>query len=95
MPDVDLSHHGRDCTFKTLLRRHDVTDPAVWRLAALVHEEDLDGGRYDAPEAPGFNLALRGLSMVDEERVLQPTGSLLDGAYQLFRRQLLLGREPA
>lgn len=68
----------------------------MWRLAALVQEADLDDGRYDAPEAPGFSLALRGLSMVeDDERVLQLTGPLFDGAYEFFQRQLLLGREPA
>ena len=64
MPGVDLSHHGDDCTFETLLRRHDLSDPVLWRLAGLVHEADIDDGHYDAPEAPGFDLALRGLSMV-------------------------------
>src|SRR4249919_3237230 len=37
MPGVELSHHGGDCTFETLLRRHDLTDPVLWRVAALVH----------------------------------------------------------
>jgi hypothetical protein len=96
MPGVDLSHHGDDCTFETLLRRHDLTDPVLWRLAALVHEADIDDARYDAPEAPGFDVALRGLSMVaDDDRVLELTGPLFDGTYEFFRRQLLLGREPA
>ncbi len=96
MPGVELSHHGADCTFETLLRRHDVTDPVLWRLAALVHEADLDDGRYDAPEAPGFDLALRALSMVEgDERVLELTRPLFDGVYEFFRRELLLGREPA
>ncbi len=93
---VDLSHHGSDCTFETLLRRRDLHDPVLWRLAALVHEADLDDGRYDAPEAPGFDLALRGLSMVtNDERVLELTQPLFDGVYEFFRRELLLGREPA
>ncbi len=96
MPGVDLSHHGGDCTFETLLRRHDLTDPVLWRLGALVHEADIDDGRYDAPEAIGFDLALRGLSMVESDpRVLELTGPLFDGAYEFFRRELMLGREPA
>lgn len=96
MPGVDYSHHGADCTFETLLRRHDLTDPVLWRVAALVHEADLDDGRYDAPEAPGFDVALRGLSMVaDDEQVLALSGPLFDGVYEFFRRQLLHGREPA
>ncbi len=61
-----------------------------------MHEADLDDGRYDAPEAPGFDLALRGLSMVvPDERVLELTGPLFDGAYAFFHRELLLGKEPA
>jgi hypothetical protein len=96
MPGVDLSHHGSDCTFETLLRRHDLTDPVLWRLAALVHEADIDDGHYDAPEAPGFDLALRALSMVEtDERVLELSGPLFDGVREFFHRQLLLGREPA
>jgi hypothetical protein len=96
MPGVEVSHHGADCTFETLLRRNDLTDPVLWRLAALVHEADIDDGLYDAPEARGFDLALRGLSMVETDaRVLELTGPLLDGAYEFFRRELMLGREPA
>lgn len=96
MPGVDLSHHGVDCTFETLLRRYDLTDPVLWRLAALVHEADVDDGQYDAPEAPGFDLAVRALSMVEsDDRVLALTGPLFDGVYEFFRRQLMLGREPA
>ena len=80
MPGVELSHHGGDCTFETLLRRYDLTDPVLWRMAALVHEADLDDGRFDAPEAPGFDLALRALSMVErDERVLELTRPLFDG----------------
>jgi len=96
MPGVDLSHHGDDCTFETLLRRHDLTDPVLWRLAALVHEADIDDGHYDAPEAHGFDVALRGLSMVEtDDRVLELTQPLFTGTYEFFRRELMLGREPA
>jgi hypothetical protein len=96
MPGVDLSHHGADCTFETLLRRNDLTDPVLWRMAALVHEADVDDGRYDAPEAAGFDLALRALSMVEsDDRVLELTAPMFDGVYEFFRRQLMLGREPA
>lgn len=96
MTGVDLSHHGTDCTFETLLRRYDLDDPALWRLAQVVHEADIDDGLFDAPEAPGFDVALRGLSMVaDDEEVMSVTQPLFDGAYEFFRRQVLLGREPA
>ena len=96
MRGVDLSHHDGDCTFETILRRYDLADPVLWRIAEIIHEADLDDGRHDAPEAPGFDVALRGLSMVlDDHDVLVHAYALFDGTYEYFRRQLLLGREPA
>ena len=96
MTGVDLSHHGPDCTFETLLRRYDLDDPALWRLAQVIHEADIDDALFDAPEAPGYDVALRGLSMViDDDEIVTVTKPLFDGTYEFFRRQLLLGREPA
>jgi len=93
---AELSHHHGDCTFETILRRHHLDDPVLWRMAQIVHEADLDDERYDAPEAPGLDVALRGLSMVcTDEETLQHTGSVFDGLYEFYRRAMLLGREPA
>ena len=96
MRGADLSHHGGDCSFETFLRRYELADPVLWDVARVVHEADLDDERYDAPEAAGFDVALRGLSMVvDDERLLELTGPLFDGLYEFRRRALMLGREPA
>jgi hypothetical protein len=96
MRGVEFGHHGSDCTFETLLRRHDLDAPVLWRIAAIIHEADLDDERFDAPEAPGFDVGLRGLSMVcSDEQVLEVTGPLFDGLYEFFRRELMLGREPS
>jgi hypothetical protein len=96
MRGVDLSHHGGDCTFETILRRYELADPVLWKIAEIIHEADLDDGRFDAPESPGLDVLLRGLSMTcDDERVLALTGPLFDGLYEYYRRGMLLGREPA
>ena len=96
MRGVDLSHHGGDCTFETILRRYDLTDPVLWKIAEIVHEADIDDERYDAPEAPGLDVILRGLSMVcDDAQILRLTGPLFDGLYEYQRRALLLNRPPA
>jgi hypothetical protein len=90
-----LSHHGQDCSFETILRRYDLADPLLWKIAQIVHEADLDDQRYDAPEAAGFDVALRGLSMIcSDEQILEVTGPLFDGLYEYCRRATLLGREP-
>jgi hypothetical protein len=96
MRGVELSHHGGDCTFETFLRRYELDDPVLWDVARIVHEADLEDDRYDAPEARGLDVILRGLSLVtDDEELLRLTAPLFDGLYEFKRRALLLGREPA
>jgi hypothetical protein len=96
MRGVELSHHGGDCTFETILRRYELTDPVLWRIAEAVHEADLDDGRFDAPEAAGLDRILRGLSLVgSDEDTLAASAPLFNGLYEFYRRSLLLGREPA
>jgi hypothetical protein len=96
MRGFELGHHGGDCSFETILRRYELEDPVLWKLAELVHEADLDDERFDAPEARGLDVVLRGLSItLDDPRVLEVSGSLFDGLYEYFRRAMLLGREPA
>jgi hypothetical protein len=93
---VELSHHGGDCSFETFLRRYELDDPVLWDIARIVHEADVDDGRYDVAEARGFDVALRGLSMVvDDPHLLELTGPLFDGLYEFRSRALLLGKEPA
>jgi len=101
MSGVDLTHHTRDdgsvdCSFETFLQRYDLTDPVLWRLACTVHEADLDDERFDAPEAVGLDMVIRGLSMVcDNNQVVATTSRIFDGLYEFQRRAMLLGREPA
>ena len=96
MRGVDLGHHGGDCSFETILHRYDLTDPALWRIAEIIHEADLDDERYDAPEAAGLDVILRGLSMIgDDEHTMNVTRPLFDGLYEYYRREGLLGHEPA
>ncbi|BBX41674.1 chromate resistance protein ChrB domain-containing protein [Mycobacterium simiae] len=96
MRGVDLSHHGGDCSFETILHRYDLQDPVLWKLAEVIHEADIDDERFDAPEAPGLDAALRGLSMVcTDDQIIEITGPIFDGLYEFFRRATLLGREPA
>lgn len=94
MRGVDYGHHGADCTFETILRRHELDDPVLWRIAAIIHEADLEDDRYDAPEAPGLDAILRGLSMTsDDDTVLAITSPVFDGLHEYYRRSLILGTD--
>ena len=94
MRGADLSHHGGDCTFETMLRRYSLDDPVLWDLAGLVHEADLDDERYDEPGAAGLDAICRGLTLVlDDDRNLEVSAAIFDGLYE-HRRQLLRGDRP-
>jgi hypothetical protein len=96
MRGAELSHHGGECSFEAFLRRYELDDPALWAIARIVHEADLEDERYDAPEARGLDVLLRGLSMVKSDaEVLALSASLYDGLYEYLKRAALLGREPS
>jgi len=96
MRGVELSHHHGDCSFETILRRYEITDPVLWVLAEIVHEADIDDGRYDAPEAPGLDTVLRGLSLTGtDDDTLAVATRIFDGLYEFHRQRVLSGREPS
>lgn len=96
MRGVELSHHGGECTFETVLRRYQLDDVVLWAIARIIHEADLEDERYDAPEARGLDVLLRGLSMVrSDDEVLELSAPLYDGLYEYLQRASMLGREPA
>jgi hypothetical protein len=96
MRGVELGHHGGECSFEAILRRYELDDPVLWDIARIVHEADLEDERYNAPEARGIDVLLRGLSMVrDDPALLELTAPLYDGLYEYRKRATLLGREPS
>ena len=96
MRGVELSHHNGNCSFETFLERYDLDDVVLWDIARIVHEADLADGRYDAPEARGLDVVIRGLSLIhDDDDLLALSHPLFDGLYEFRKRALMLGREPA
>ena len=96
MRGVELSHHNGNCSFETFLERYELDDVVLWDLARIVHEADLDDGRYDAPEARGLDVLIRGLSLThDDDDLLALSHPLFDGLYEFRKRALMLGHEPA
>ncbi|MBM3220416.1 MAG: chromate resistance protein [Candidatus Rokubacteria bacterium] len=82
-PNVELTHHGEDCTFETLVKRAGLRDRRVKRLAEIVHEADLRDGKYPHDEARGIDVAIRALvaASPDDHRVLEQGMTLFDGLY--------------
>jgi hypothetical protein len=88
MRGAELSHRDGGCSFETILRRYDLEDPALERLARIVHEADLGDERFDAPEASGLDLVIRALgdNRTDDE-LLELSDPLYEALYLLFGEQ--------
>lgn len=88
MRGVELGHHEGRCSFETILRTYQLTDPALHEIAAMVHDADLDDDRFRTPEAPGLDAVIRGLGLTiaDDHELLALTDRVYDGLYAWVRR---------
>lgn len=88
-PNVELTHHGEDCTFETLIKRARLKDKRLARLAEIVHEADLRDGKYPHEEARGIDAAIRALLAAsdDDHKVLDHGTTLFEGLYVTTSRK--------
>ena len=85
IPGADLAHHDGDCTFEVMLRRYELTDPALGTIARIVHEADIGDERYPAPEAPGLAAIILGLASAgDDGHTLAASQPIFDGLLRLY-----------
>ena len=72
MMPAEFTHEGDRCTFETLVARTGIAEPAVREIAEIVHDVDLEDGKYRRPDAPGVQRLLVGILLAhpeDEERL--------------------------
>jgi len=54
-PDVELGHHGKECSFEAILKKYSLgKDPALVLLGKIVNGADTDNTLYRQPEGPGL-----------------------------------------
>ena len=86
MRGAELSHHNGDCSFERIIHVYKLDDPALERIARIVHEADIGDERFDAPEAAGLELAIRALSLGrGDPELLEHTRELFEGIYSTFK----------
>lgn len=82
VPDVELGHVGEFCSFDAFLKKYQLTDPALHRLAVIVRAADT--GRPElAPQAHGLLAISLGLSrhFSDDHEMLRHGMVLYDALY--------------
>ena len=85
---VEFSHQGDGCTFETLCAVFAIDNPAVARIAAIVHDLDLTDGRFAAQEAPTVGTVIEGmqLSVLDDDVLLEQGIALFESLYRAFEQ---------
>ena len=85
---VTFSHQGEGCTFETLCTVFAIEEPAIARIAAIVHDLDLKDGRFGAPEALTVGTVIDGLQLsVSEDDALLDHGiALFESLYRAFEQ---------
>jgi hypothetical protein len=86
---ASFTHVGDRVTFETLLASFGLAqDPALRRLAAVVHH--LDVGGEPVPEAAGFEAIMTGARdrLEDDDALLAEMSGVLDSFYAHFQRAL-------
>lgn len=85
----EFTHVGNLCTFEMMIRAFQLKDPALKKLAEIVHEIDLNDGRYFHSEIAGINSLLNGwreIEQNDVEREAQGC-ALFEGLYQSLSKK--------
>jgi hypothetical protein len=59
--NVELGHHGKECSFDALVKNYQLgQDPALRLLAKIVNGADTDNSLWNQPEAAGLNAVAEG-----------------------------------
>jgi hypothetical protein len=90
-PGATFSHRGAQCTFEALIDDFDLGgDPALVRLARIVHAADIDGQLETDPAGPGLlAIGLGGLDVeADDRRLLERASFVYDALYAWCARQV-------
>jgi hypothetical protein len=88
MASVDFSHQGEDCTFETLIKRFGIKDPAVQVMAQMIHDADLEDGKFHRCECIGINSVLSGWARSDmkDANLLAKGIECFEGLYRELRK---------
>ncbi len=82
---VEFGHHGKECSFDALVKKHHLDrDPAITLLARIVNGADTDNSLWNQPEAPGLKAIAEGfrhLGLKDDHEILAKEFVVYDALY--------------
>lgn len=86
---VELGHHDGRCSFEAIIRKYGLTDPALLRLALIVHAADVDADLKTDEIAPGLEAIATGFGLIhpDDKANLAAQFQVYDALYAWCRLQ--------
>jgi hypothetical protein len=86
-PDVELGHHDLRCSFESIIGKYDLKDPALLRLAKIVHAADITSDIDKEPIARGLEAIAvgYGLRYPDDQENLSHQLEVYDALYAWCR----------
>ena len=94
--DVELGHHGGECSFEAILRKYALMqDPALALLGKIVNGADTDNTLWQLPEGPGLNAIAEGfrhLGLRDDHEMLEKEAAIYDALYAYCQEMVRQGR---
>jgi hypothetical protein len=93
-PDVELGHHAGRCSFESILLKYALTDPALQRLARIVHAADVAADIDTDPLARGLEAIATGYSLrfPNDHENLSHQFAVYDALYAWCRVQVTSGQ---
>ena len=59
--DVELGHHGKECSFEAIVKKYNLSgDPGLVLLGKIVNGADTDNTLWNQPEGPGLEAIAEG-----------------------------------
>ncbi len=89
-PGVELGHHNGECSFEAILAKYELADPALLRLARIVHAADISAELHTDEMAPGLEAIATGFSVLfpDDHTNLEAQFLVYDALYAWCRLQV-------
>jgi hypothetical protein len=86
MFEGEFTHEGDDCTFETLLRRFDLREPRLRSIARIVHDADLEDGKFGRVEGFVIQNLLEGWARMgwSDEEILRRGFDLYDALHHML-----------
>ena len=94
--DVELGHHGGECSFDAIVKKYALDrDPAIVLLARIVNGADTDNVLWNQPESAGLNAIAEGfrhLGLKDDHEINAAEWIVYDALYAYCQEMMRRGK---